>query len=157
VTDPVRLAASTDHNEGYRAIPYRDTRGLWTFAKGRCLETNPLTRAEIAYLLENNHLAISISQKGADWLMRKQLESAEAECSRLPFWDFLNDARQNALVEMAYQMGFEKLMSFKKMMAAIAKQDWIVAQREALDSDWFRQTPKRAQRTAEQIKTGEFQ
>jgi lysozyme len=158
MTDAVRLVASTDEHEGYRSIPYRDTRGLWTFGKGRCLETNPLTRAELVYLLDGSHLAISISQKGADWLMRKELQSAEAACKKsLPFWAALNDARQNALIEMAYQMGFDKLLGFKKMLAAIERQDWLTAEREALDSDWFRQTPKRAQSTAKQICTGEFQ
>jgi lysozyme len=157
MTDPVRLAASTDGHEGYRAIPYRDSRGLWTFGKGRCLETNPLTRAELVYLLDGNHLAMSISQTGADWLMRKELQSAEAACQKsLPFWAALNDARQNALIEMAYQMGFDKLLGFKKMLAAMERCDWAAAKAEALDSGWHLQTPKRAEQLAEQIFTGRF-
>ena len=46
MSDLARLLAATRQDEGYRGQPYKDSRGLWTFANGRCLETHPLTGAE---------------------------------------------------------------------------------------------------------------
>jgi lysozyme len=149
------LLDSVSHNEGFRAAPYKDTEGLWTFAIGRCLETNPLTSAEWKYLLDTHQLSVSISKTAANWLMIRQLDACEQQCMLVfDFWNDLNEVRQDALVEMCYQMGMERLQGFKKMLAAIRSKNWPVVNAEALDSRWARQTPERAKRTARQLSTG---
>ena len=49
---------------------------------------------------------------------------------------------------MGYQMGVSGLMRFRRMWAAIRRFDWTEAHREALDSLWAKQTPKRAREVA---------
>jgi lysozyme len=150
------LLESVERNEGFRATPYLDTEQKFTIGIGRCLETNPLTGEEWKHLLETHQLSVSISKAGADWLMIRQLDATERECQRAfaDFWPELDEVRREALVEMAYQMGMERLLGFKKMLAAVRAKDWNAAQIEAIDSRWYRQTPERAKRTARQLATG---
>lgn len=148
------LLESVERNEGFRATPYKDTEGLWTFATGRCLETNPLSPAEWKHLLDTHQLSISISKAGADWLMIRQLETCAMECSRaFDFWPELDEVRREALIEMSYQLG-PRLHGFKKMLAAIRARVWKEVEAEALDSRWYRQTPGRAKKLAAQLSTG---
>jgi lysozyme len=149
------LVDSVSAHEGFRATPYKDTEQLWTVAKGRCLETNPLSPAEWKYLLDNKLITLSVTLAGADWLMLRQIDATEKECARVfDFWPGLDEVRREALVEMGYQMGIERLLGFRRMLGAIRRQDWGSVRTEALDSRWARQTPKRAEHLANQLSTG---
>ncbi len=158
MSDLDRLVASTGSDEGYKAGPYQDTKKLWTFGEGRCLETHPLSGAEWKHLLDNGMLALTIIRAGADWLMRTQLLAIEKQLSEdySQFWWFIGDARQNALIEMAFQMGVEKEEAFHVTLAALRDARYVDAKKAALDSDWARETPARAARVAEELATGEF-
>lgn len=140
------LEQSTEVHEGFSETPYKDTRGLWTIGNGRCLETNPLTPDEFRYLLGSKHLSISISKLGAKWLMNRSLDAAIAQLATLPFWNATPAAAQEVLVEMAYQMGFERVTGFRNMLLAISRKDYKDAARHGRDSDWWRdQTRARAE------------
>ena len=49
---------------------------------------------------------------------------------------------------MAYQLGIEGELQFKKMLACLERDDTQCAAREALDSRWEHQTPGRAHTVA---------
>lgn len=68
----------------------------------------------------------------------------------IDYWQDLDNIRQCVLISMAYQMGIDGLMKFKRMLAAIETQCWNDAAHEGLDSQWAKQTPERAER---QMKT----
>lgn len=166
MTDMARLLATTGSDEGYRPRPYKDTNGLWTFGEGRCLETHPLTGPEWKMLLDSQDLAAVISKSGSDALMRGQLLAVEADLARInrDFWPLLNDARQNALVEMAYQMGVEHEEEFHNMLGDIriavrinTPAAWGMVKAAGLASTWGKQTPERAERVMTQLATGLFQ
>ena len=55
---------------------------------------------------------------------------------------------KQALSLMAYQLGVEGELMFKKMLACLARDDTRCAAREALDSQWEHQTPGRAHTVA---------
>lgn len=74
-----------------------------------------------------------------------------------PWFKALNDARQAVLVSMVYQMGGQGVLDFQHALAAMRDEHWATAAVEMLDSKWARQTPKRAQRAARQMETGEWQ
>ncbi len=67
----------------------------------------------------------------------------------------MNDVREEALVNMIFNLGPTKLRQFKKMLSAIELQDWDEAARQAQDSLWFLQTGGRARRIVEELRTGE--
>ena len=165
MSDMERLVATTRTDEAYKAKPYRDTRQLWTFANGRCLETHPLTGAEWKFLLDRNYIDAAISVAGADVLERQELVAVEVRLAHdySDFWGRLNAARENALIEMAYQMGVEHEETFHDMVATIRvavasgrDEDWAAVERKGLDSAWAKQTPARATRVMDQLRTGDF-
>ena len=120
--------------EGYRAKPYRCTSGALTIGIGYNLDAGmPFDEAVL--------------------LMRHRIDKIRrALLERLEWFPKLNEARQAALLSMAYQMGLSGLLSFKRTLASIAAGDYEQASREMLDSAWARQTPERAQRTAYMIR-----
>ena len=48
-----------------------------------------------------------------------------------------------------YQLGYDGGMKFEKMWKALEQNDYQTAAKEALDSNWAKQTPERANRFAE--------
>ena len=124
--------------EGYRAKPYRCTSGALTIGIGYNLDAGmPFDEAVL--------------------LMRHRIDKIRrALLERLEWFPKLNEARQAALLSMAYQMGLSGLLSFKRTLASIAAGDYEQASREMLDSKWARQTPERAQRTAYMMRYGKF-
>ena len=61
----------------------------------------------------------------------------------------LPEEAQLGLALAVYQLGAERLMEFHRMLAAIARGDWLGAAAEAMDSDWARETDVRARRVAD--------
>ena len=121
-----RLAAE----EGFRPLPYRDTRGVLTVAYGRSLAV-PFTHAEGRYLLGS-----ALDRNAASFVKRWP-----------PFADMPLAVRE-ALLDMAYQLGPEGVLGFHEMLGALARRDWDSAAREALSSKWAAETPARAERVA---------
>ena len=64
--------------------------------------------------------------------------------------------RYSVLVSMAYQLGVAGLLKFKKMLAAVDGENWNEAAIQALDSRWAKQTPERAKRHADALRTGVY-
>jgi len=88
-------------------------------------------------------------------VFNKDLLIAKGDLQRnFPFVTTLDPARRGVFENMCFQLGITKLRKFAKMWAAARNFDWETAAAEALDSAWARQTPERAKRLAEQLKTG---
>jgi lysozyme len=166
MTNMARLLASTASDEGFEPKPYRDTEDLWTIGEGRCLETHPLSGAEWKALLDSGQISVAITKDGSDTLMRGQLEQIEAKLASInrDFWPLLNDAQQNALIEMAYQMGVAHEEAFYDMLGDIrvavrikTPGAWAAVKAAGLASEWAKETPARAQRLMTQLASGQFQ
>lgn len=67
-----------------------------------------------------------------------------------------NDARRDMLISMAYQMGVPGLAGFKNTLAMISQGNFDGASRGMLNSLWVKQTPERAQRHAEVMRSGNY-
>lgn len=63
-------------------------------------------------------------------------------------------ARIAVLQSMAYQMGVQGLAAFKNTLQAVIERRWNDTAAGMLNSRWARQTPERAQRHAQQMRTG---
>ena len=125
-------------HEGLRLKPYRCPAGKLSIGYGRNLDDVGISHDEAEYLLRNS-LQVAVSD-------------ASAACRQYGIGiESLDENVQIALICMAYQLGFSRLCQFKRMFAALRHGDRWKARREALDSKWARQTPRRAQEIANLI------
>lgn len=115
-------------HEGFREMPYRDSRGILTIGSGIKL---PITRAEDDLLVR--HRADHIF---AD-LEHRLYSNFEIRLEKLP------PKVQIALLDMSYELGAKGVMRFKKMLQYIVISEWKKAASEALDSKWARDEAKR--------------
>lgn len=122
---------------------YTDHLGYLTIGVGRLIDKRKgggITPEESAYLLKND-------------IDRKTDELNK----RLPWWNKLDEARKGVLLNMAFQMGTDGLLGFKNTLAMIQAGNYEGAARGMLQSKWAQQTPSRAKRMAEQMRTGIWQ
>lgn len=125
--------------EGFKSSAYTDTKGFLTIGHGICIDSRRgcgITLEESKYLLGNRLNAILTKMD-----------------TKLPWWRDLPEGCQEALCQMAYQMGFDGLLGFRKMLEALQFGRYEDAAAEALDSDWAREdSPARAYRIAALIR-----
>ena len=129
--------------EGEVLSAYQDHLGYWTIGVGRLIDKRKgggITAEESAYLLSND-------------IDKKMAEVYKA----LPWVEQLDDARKAILISMAFQMGLTGLQGFKNTLAMVQAGKYKEAAVGLLNSKWAQQTPNRAKRHAEQMRTGEWQ
>jgi len=145
-------------HEGYRANPYKDSRGVLTVGIGFNLErpnAGALLEAEGISLKEVVARRRPITKEEAWRLAANDLEAAADDAARLfPNFDSLPRGVQEVLVNMAFNLGGGGLAKFKKMRAAVAEGDFRRAADEMLDSRWAGQVGGRAVELAEQMRRG---
>ncbi len=126
--------------EGVRSHPYKCTSGKITIGIGRNLEDNPLSVREIYYL----------------WNL--DMDNLEIDLVKLSYYEELSEIRKLALINMIFNMGFSKFRQFKKLNAALVKQDFKLAAGEIRDSLYWRDkyTHDRAERIALMIETNKM-
>lgn len=119
--------------------PYKDTVGKMTIGVGRNIEDRGISYGEAMFMLEND---IKI--------VKGELERAVGGA----FWGSLSDDVQRGLLNMAFNLGIPRLLTFKKMWSALRERNYALAAIEALDSKWAVQVGDRAQRIANLIRNG---
>lgn len=120
------LKENIKKSEGFVGTAYKDSLGIDTIGYGTRL---PLSEKEAEMILESRLNFFK------DVLLAKK-----------PVIATLTEERQEVLYEMAYQMGVNGVLNFKKMWQAIDNSDFFIASLEMLNSKWARQTPQRAKR-----------
>ncbi len=96
------------------------------------------------------------TQAQADAALAARVHALQGELDQaLPWWRRLDDARQDVLVNMAYNLGLAGLLGFRSMLAACEAGRFGEAGRDMLRSAWARQVHGRALRLAAQMERGE--
>jgi len=94
-----------------------------------------------------------ITEEEAEAVLELRLKKITEELKkRLPIFENLPFDIEQMLIEMAYQMGVNGVLKFRKMIAAIERQDWCEAYKEGKNSRWYKQTPSRALRVLKPLK-----
>jgi len=138
--DRAKLITQLAIDEGRRPLIYLDSVGKWTGGVGRNLVDRPFSDDEIDLMLKND---IAIVEKELD--------------RRLPWWREMAPARQNALANMCFNLGINRLLGFVQALTHMRAGQYDAAAREMLDSKWAKQVGARAIRLAVLMRTGEFQ
>jgi lysozyme len=137
------LARQLKVDEGLVLHAYQDSLGYWTIGYGRLIDDRKnggISEEEATYLLGND-------------IDAKLHDVAKA----LPWVHSLNEPRQGALLNMAFQMGVGGLLGFTQTLEAIRDEHYAHAAHLMLLSRWAQQTPSRARKVSRQVETGEWQ
>lgn len=132
------LKRQLERHEGRRLKPYVDTAGKITIGIGHNLTDNGLTDAQVDQIYADDSgevvrvLPIVFSWYGA-----------------------IDDVRQRALADVAFNVGLPGLLKFRHLLAACVAHDWPRAGRELLDSDAARGAPARYLALDRMITTGQ--
>ena len=138
-----QLTAQLRRDEGTKATAYQDHLGFWTIGVGR--------------LIDSRKPGAGLRPDEIDYLLRNDINDRVAALTKaLPWFDRLDEARRGVLINMAFQLGTAGLLGFKSTLALIAAGKYAEAAEQMLKSKWATQTPARAKRLAEQMKTGEW-
>jgi hypothetical protein len=159
------LEAREERHEGFRSTWYRDNfKRLITIGIGRCLETNPLSPDEIAWLRRDDqtratdyaHLVLTHDE--ALYLLRNDNRRiAAALMVAAPWFGDLDHVRQGVLIEMGFQLGVTGELAFKNTLAAVGRgafdeaagnivdehREFSLAAGGMLASAWAKETPAR--------------
>jgi len=135
-----RLIEQLKNDEGFRSKPYFCTSNKLTIGYGRNLEDKGITKKEAEYLLKND------------------IKDAQLDCELIfPNFDCYSRARRYALINMMYNLGLSKFLSFKKMIRAIKEENWEKAAGEVLDSKYAKQVGGRAERISKLMSSGKLE
>lgn len=133
-----RLRQQLQRHEGFRSKPYRCSADKLTIGYGRNLEDKGVSESEASEMLSND------------------IEDALLDARKLAGFHRLNGPRQSALVNMVFNMGLGRVQGFRKMLAALAAEDYGRAADEMLDSRWAAQVGNRAIELSEQMESGKW-
>lgn len=134
------ITADLRRDEGFKRSAYQDTLGIWTIGVGR--------------MIDARHNG-GISPEESDFLLANDLKRFEAGLDeKLPWWRTLSDERQDVLLNMAFNMGVDGLLTFKNTLAMIQAGDFLGASKNMVASKWATQVGGRAARLADQMRSG---
>ena len=133
-----RLRETIIRHEGTRLDMYQDTLGIWTVGVGHNIQEKGISQAVMELMLDED-LAEAVSE----------LKRSVSFFSKMP------EQVQEALVNLAFNMGIPRLMQFKKTLAYLRDGNFEAAADELLDSRYAEQVGRRADEVADMIRTAE--
>ncbi len=139
-------------DEGFSRKCYRCTAGHNTAGYGYNLDANPLklSSVEIHYALKNG-----IPEVEAERLLLLMVAQVQKELEQHFHWfSNLNEIRRGALINMAYNLGINGLLKFKKFLGFLEVGDYDQAAQAGINSLWAKQVKGRAERLMAAIKEG---
>lgn len=150
-----------DH-EGESLVPYTCPAGFLTIGVGRNLETKGLTKEECDFLklgtYEKNSVIAKLEVRGitkeeSRYLLSHDIDYFSQQLNNeLAWFKSLPEAVKIVLIDMAFNLGVNGLLKFKKTLGLIEKGQFIAASQEMLNSAWKHQVGKRAYDLSNQLK-----
>ena len=100
---------------------------------------------------------IGLSEDEIDYLLQNDIDRSITELDFEYGWfSELNEARQDAMIDISFNLGQTRLRKFKKALTAMEKSDWDTAANEFMDSKWSKQVGNRAKELTEIIRNGKY-
>ena len=143
------LIDSIRQHEGFKSEPYLDTVGVPTIGIGHAYPGRTLEQVMAMY-------PVGVTLQQAEEILMRDLEAArKGAWGVVRNFDAIDQARQEALIELAFNLGPQKLANFRKMLAAVNDHRWGEAAVQLCDSKWWSDVkPRRALHLASQLITG---
>jgi len=143
--DIEKLREEIEYDEGSVNKIYLDHLGLATFGIGHLV-----TEWDEEYGWE---VGTPVSEDRCIEAFNSDIENVLSDCHRLyPDFDDLPEEVQRIVANMMFNMGRPRLSKFKGMKRGVDAKDWNAAADEMVDSRWYRQVTKRADRLVERMR-----
>tara|TARA_R100001086_G_scaffold226376_1_gene145012 strand:- start:1115 stop:1522 length:408 start_codon:yes stop_codon:yes gene_type:complete len=123
-------------SEGYKPTVYKDTLQIDTIGYGFAIKD---------LYLDEEVCDIILEQK-----LKKLIKSAD---KKFEFLKYMPQKGKDVVYEMCYQLGINGVSKFKKTLAYMQDKKYDKAAVEMLDSLWAKQTPNRAIKLSNIIKS----
>ena len=129
-------------HEGVRDKVYLCSAGYETIGVGRNISEDGL----------------GLSEDEIDYLLNNDIKRVREELTEEYYWFAgLNDARQDAMIDLSFNLGQTRLRGFVKALEAMSREEFENAADEFMDTKWSEQVGDRAVEVTEIIRTGEYQ
>tara|TARA_R100000808_G_C2155161_1_gene166967 strand:+ start:1593 stop:2012 length:420 start_codon:yes stop_codon:yes gene_type:complete len=129
-------------HEGVRDKVYLCSAGYETIGVGRNISEDGL----------------GLSKDEIDFLLNNDIKRVREELTEEYYWFAgLNEARQDAMIDLSFNLGQTRLRGFVKALEAMSREEFENAADEFMDSRWSEQVGDRAVEVTEIIRTGEYQ
>jgi len=135
------LVRQLRRHEGVRSHAYKCSANMITVGVGRNIDPNG---------------GIGLSDDEIDYLLKNDIERCRQELDTLSWFADLDPVRQDALINLCFNLGFTRLLGFKNAMSAMAVGDYDTAADEFLDSRWAIQVGMRAIEVTDMIRSGSY-
>ena len=143
--DIEKLREEIKYDEGSVNEIYLDHLGLATFGIGHLV-----TEWDEEYGWE---VGTPVSEDRCNEVFDSDIQIVLADCKQLyPDFNELPEEVQRIIANMMFNMGRPRLSKFKGMKAGVDARDWNKAADEMVDSRWYRQVTKRADRLVERMR-----
>lgn len=127
-------------HEGVRKHVYLCSAGYETIGVGRNIAESGL----------------GLSDDEIDYLLQNDIKRCYKELLVFPWFIDLDSVRQDAMVNLCFNLGITTLKKFGNALASMEVAAYSDAAEHFLDSRWARQVGNRAQEVAHMIRTGEY-
>jgi len=140
-----KLREEIEYDEGSVNKIYLDHLGLATFGIGHLV-----TEWDEEYGWE---VGTPVNEDRCIECFDTDIQIVLSDCDRLyPDFNELPEEVQRIIANMMFNMGRPRLSKFKGMKAGVDARDWNAAADEMVDSKWYRQVTKRADRLVERMR-----
>lgn len=135
--------------EGDRLTAYLDTRGILTVGRGHNCIAKPVWGV--------TKPGDRITQAMDDQLFAEDVaEACKQLDARLPWWKSLDSDRQNVMIDMAFNMGIETLLTFHTTLSYVKNGMWEEAAEGMKNSRWHKQVGNRAVFLENAMREGQY-
>ena len=135
------IVARLQIDEGFFPYATADSRGYLTLANGICVDVR---------------CGVPIEQEIATAWLTLRATQAQSAAQGYPWWPSLNDARQNIVACLLYNLGKPRFDTFVAMQAALAAGNWEEAADQLQDSTWYTQVGVRGSLYVQILATGNW-
>jgi len=100
---------------------------------------------------------LGLSDDEVDYLLQNDIDRVVSELdSEYDWFSDLDEVRQDALIDISFNLGQTRLRAFKMALSAMADSDWGEAADQFMDSRWSGQVGNRAKELTDMIRTGSY-
>ena len=121
-------------NEGFSSRFYKDQLGNYTIGYGHLIRKKEI-------VLFKKKIKVSFFQNLFENDFKTALDDYNKHFRKYSFSQNIKEL----IVEMIFQMGIQNVLSFKKTLRHIRKNNKFLAALEMMDSIWYKQTPLRVE------------